>query len=89
MKLNSTAVHVVTEHFQPVTAGRPGYEPSWEHLAMHHYITKSRCSHGCRRRMHLKLCRWPCYPAAALSYSPVRGQQGGLQNACNGERHAA
>lgn len=77
VKLNSTAVHVVTEHFQPVTAGRPGYEPSWEHLAMHHYITKSRWSHGCQCCMHLKLCR----DVAMLSFScavlsPVRGQQG-------------
>ena len=47
VELNTTSVHVVTEHFRRLKVGFNGNHPgnaTWDHLAVHHYLTKSRCA---------------------------------------------
>ena len=42
MQLNSKdAPPIVTEHFRVVTGNHPG-NPSYDHIALHHYLTRSR-----------------------------------------------
>jgi hypothetical protein len=46
VELNTTSVHVVTEHFRRLKPDFYGNHPgncTWDHLAVHHYITKSKC----------------------------------------------
>jgi hypothetical protein len=42
VKLKSEdAPPIVTEHFRVVTGNHPGH-PSYDHIAMHHYLTRSK-----------------------------------------------
>ena len=46
VELNTTSCHVVTEHFRRLQVGTFGNHPgnaTWDHWAVHHYLTKSKC----------------------------------------------